>query len=178
MEPEELIERLNIALGEFCREEPDLFLQDAHEEAISTAFIKYLTNIFEHLNLNIDGQWDKRMIDNVVQKKQTDFLITQLPISKRNSGEIIDDETIRKEVLPDIILHRRQDCNHNFLAIEIKKSTNLKTASKSYDHLKLSVYTNSDLNYNYGAYIEFCTGKDYKNEDPFSLIIFQNGVEL
>jgi hypothetical protein len=177
MEVAEILSRLGLALSKFCEVEYDLLEQDAHEEAISTALIKYLEINFADLGLNIDGQYDKRWDNDELKKKETQFLITQLPASKM-AGKEIEDKWVLKQVLPDVIIHSRKNNRNNFLVIEIKKSTNKNADDREYDFLKLQVFTGSDLKYEYGAFIEFKTGKDYKTDSSFNITLFNNGQIL
>lgn len=176
MEFDELIATLNASLSQFCASESGLLSDDTHEEAISSKLMQYFSGHFAHLQLDIDGQYDKRKINGITEKKRTDFLTSQLPESKRSSGIIIDDDTIRKEVLPDIIFHIRENGDNNFLAIEVKKSTNKNKADREYDKIKLSVYTSGDLRYRYGAFIDFKTGQDFISENPYDLEVYINGA--
>lgn len=175
MQLEEVARRLHQALGEFTICEKELLIQDAHKEAISTSLITYLKRQFPDFPYAIDGQYDKRIIDSELYKKHTEFLIEKLPKSKIPKRLRQGQATLKKEILPDIIFHDRKSSNHNFLVIEIKKSTNVSNAERKFDLVKLEVMTSQDLHYCFGAFIDFKTGKDYTTLEPYKLKLVQNG---
>lgn len=172
---DELVKRLSNAINEFIETEFELLIQDAHEEAISTALIPYFKNNFPDFPYHIDGQYDKRIVNNRLIKKQTDFLLEQLPKNKLPKHLIEGQKTIRKDILPDIIFHDRRSPDHNFLVVEIKKSTNKHKDDREFDLLKLKILTTFDLNYNFGAFIDFKAGNDFNVNDPYSFMIFEKG---
>lgn len=65
-------------------------------------------------------------------------------------------ENFPKGIIPDILLHKRNENNHNILAIEFKGYWNGKNREK--DHLKIKEFTNQTSNdpyrYGLGAVIE------------------------
>lgn len=178
MESKELVRRLHKALEEFLTSEKELLIQDAHEEAISTSLIPYLKREFSDFPFVIDGQYDKRIIDSELYKKHTEFLIERLPKSKVPKRLLKGQATLKKEILPDIIFHDRNSSNHNFLVIEIKKSTNKNKADREFDMIKLKVMTSQDLCYSYGAFIDFSTGIEYSAQEPYKLKIIQKGTDI
>lgn len=173
---EELRDRLTIALLDFTENEVGLLEQDAHEEAISTALVAYLRNNFAEFDYHFDGQYDKRIYQNQVVKKTTEFLLSQLPESKIPKGHNKNIDIVKKQVLPDVILHDRNSPSHNFLVIEVKKTTNKNKQDRDYDILKLETFTSRDLNYRFGVFIDFRTGADYNPTDPFSMDIIVDGI--
>jgi len=175
LDVEELVKRLERALSSFLGKESELILQDAHEESISCALIPYLREEFNDWPYHIDSQYDKRIVKNELIKKQVRFLVRDLPKSKIPQDVPHDSETVVKTVLPDIIFHDRQSPNHNFLVIEIKKSTNTNKDDRDFDLLKLRVITTYELRYSFGAFIEISTGKEHDQEKPFSLKLFVRG---
>lgn len=175
IEPEELIERLKRALSQFIAKEIELIRQDAHEEAISCAFIPYLREEFKDWPFHIDSQYNKRIVNDELIKKQVKFLLRHLPKSKIPQNVPHDSETVVKSILADVIFHDRESPSHNLLVIEIKKSTNTNRDDRDYDQLKLRVITKYELKYSFGAFVEFSTGKYHDQEKPFSLEVIANG---
>ncbi|MHB9955769.1 hypothetical protein [Vibrio campbellii] len=67
-----------------------------------------------------------------------------------------DSEVISRNVVPDIIIHRR-GTRENLLAVEIKKVCNGENRYK--DHAKLAAFK-SQLGYRHTLFIDFLTGDD------------------
>jgi len=166
---------LTNALNEFVKMEHKLLEQDPREEAISSAMIPHLKRSFSFWTLNIDHNYDKRILQGAVVKKVTSFLRTELPIGhipnfQRNA------ETIEKEILPDIIFHDGMSSANNFLVIETKKSTNKNKDDRDYDIAKLEKLTTFDLAYNFGAFIEISTGFHLASKLPFLIRLIEKGT--
>jgi len=70
--------------------------------------------------------------------------------------KLIDGTTIRKSIIPDIIIHKRGK-RDNYIAIEVKKNYGLgspSVASRIYDILKLeALIQDKSYNYKYGYFI-------------------------
>lgn len=79
-------------------------------------------------------------------------------------------EKLKQNVIPDIIIHKRGECN-NFIAIEVKTWWNKSKVSE--DKNKLIELTTSKYNYKYGISIII-----NKNRDKVSKVIFYKGKEL
>lgn len=173
-----LIERLNKAIELFLSKESTLLMQDAHEEAISASLISYLKSEFDDFKYHIDSQYDKRIIDSELYRKHTDFLIERLPKSKIPKKCYKGQKVVKKEILPDIIFHDRDSSGHNFLVIEIKKSKNQNKDDRDFDLLKLQVMTSLDFYYDFGIFIDFFTGDDFRPDNPYTLKIVKNGKLL
>lgn len=156
------------ALKEFVISQRVLLEQDSREESISSALIPCLKKHFDFWTLNIDHQYDKRILDSEAVKKTTSFLRNELP-SKRIPKSQSENERIKKEILPDIIFHDRISSENNFLVIEIKKSTNTNAADRTYDITKLEKLTTSDLGYIFGAFVDIATGSDIGSRQPFMI---------
>ena len=171
-----MIDKLRQALINLNKEDQELLLQDVHEASITGRLVEHLAYTFSDFDYYIDTQYNKRILDNEVVKKQMDILFEKLPADRWPITWDKNQKTVRKELLPDIIFHDRQSQNHNFLVIEIKKSTNKNASDREWDFVKLSEMTSRDLNYRFGAFIELTTGKEYSSEKPFSITIFENGT--
>jgi hypothetical protein len=170
-----MVDQLKLALKNFVDHESELLIQDAHEGSITGLLIEYLAESFDDFDYSIDTQYNKRILDNELINKEADFLISTLPLDKWPKTWEKNQEYIKKEILPDIIFHDRQSSNHNYLIIEIKKSTNKNKLDREWDLTKLSQMTMSGLNYKYGVFIDFKTGAEYDSNNPYNLTIFENG---
>lgn len=174
MNLKKLVPRLHNCFGKFVSNETELLKQNAHEEAITSCLLRYLTEEFSDFPYHIDSQYDRRIVNNKIIKKHIEILENELP-------EFLDDEIkvkdgrLRKEILPDIIFHDRNSFGHNFLVIEVKKSTNKNRIQREWDYLKLRIMTTRDLNYKYGVFVEFHTGTEFDNKSAYRFEIFADG---
>jgi len=178
MEFQILKEKLSACILRFCLDQAKLLIIDVQEQSITNALSKYLEVDFNELGLDINVDFNKRIVEDVYIKKQLDFLVGELHHSKMRGGEFINEAYYRKAVLPDIIFHDIKTSANNFLVIEIKKSTNKNKQDRDFDILKLQVFTRDDLSYQFGAFIEFKTGEEYDEQAPFCIRYFINGVEM
>lgn len=163
------------ALDKFISEQFELLIQDAHEGAITGLMIEYLAEAFDDYEFSIDTQYNKKILDNQLIKKEAEFLIDSLPLKKWPKTWDKDQEFVKREILPDIIFHDRSSSNHNFLIIEVKKSTNKSISEREWDLLKLSAMTAGGLNYEYGLFVDFKTGKDFQDSSPYDIMIYEKG---
>jgi hypothetical protein len=170
-----MVDQLRKALKDFVDNESDLLVQDSHEGAITGQLIEYLAESFDDFDYSIDTQYNKRILDNELINKEADFLISSLPIDKWPKTWNENQEYTKKEILPDIIFHDRQSSNHNFIIIEVKKSTNKSKSDREWDFIKLSEMIKGGLNYRFGVFIDFTTGEAFDKGKPFSLTIFEKG---
>ena len=170
-----MVDQLKSALKNFVDHESELLIQDAHEGSITGLLIEYLAESFDDFDYSIDTQYNKRILDNELINKEADFFISTLPLDKWPKTWENNQEYIKKEILPDIIFHDRQSSNHNYLIIEVKKSTNKNKSDREWDLTKLSQMTLGGLNYKYGVFIDFMTGEDYNPNNPYNLTIFEKG---
>jgi hypothetical protein len=102
-----------------------------------------------------------------------DFLIGSLPLGKWPKTWEKGQEYTKKEILPDIIFHDRHSGTHNYMMIEVEKSTNTDKSERAWDLIKLAHVTNDGLNYRFGVFVDFKTGIEFNNEKPFDLIVFE-----
>lgn len=175
MTVQELREKIEKAIHCFIENEIDLIRQDAHEEAISTHLFTYIKGEFKDFPWHIDHQYDKRIINNKVVKKRTKFTIDQLPKSKIHKNFTANESTLIKAILPVIIFHDRRSQKHNFLAIEVKKTTNKAPEDRAFDKLKLEVMTAIDLKYAYGLFLDLKTGEEFDPDNPFEMNFISDG---
>lgn len=170
-----MINHLRTALNDFVVKESELLKQDSHVGSITGHLIKYLENSFSNFKFSIDTQYNKRVLDNVLINKEADFLINSLPLNKWPLTWENGQQYIKREILPDIIFHDQQSRDHNYIIIEIKKSTNKNRSDRDWDFVKLSEMTKGELNYRYGVFIDFMTGKEFNENKPYYLTIFEKG---
>ncbi|MCD6437284.1 MAG: hypothetical protein J7L56_03335 [Halomonas sp.] len=123
-------------LDEFVDEQAQLLENDASEQAISHQLAMKLCPHFP--DWDVDCEYNRKM--EVVKK---------LIYAVSPTGE-----SIERNVVPDIIIHRRMT-TENLLAVEIKKSTNQEQSFK--DLAKLSAFR-GQLGYQNSLFIRFLTG--------------------
>lgn len=170
-----LILRIKTALNKFAVEQDVIIRQDAHEEALTGLLLGYFRNEFSDLDFDIDTQYNKRILENELVNKQAEFLIANLPLKEWPLNWENGQKNIRKEILPDFIFHNRESANHNFLIVELKKSTNKDLADRAWDHLKLKEMTRRELNYDYGLFVDLNTGSDYEMGNFYHLTFYADG---
>lgn len=175
MKLDEFLENLRNALWEFSKDRSAILQQDVHEDAITGEFAQYLKSHFGAFPYSMNHNYNRRFINNHLVRKQVEFLIAELPPSRIPKNTNPADERVLKDILPDIIFHDLHSPDHNFLMLEIKKSTNKDKDDRAMDLLKLKVSTSRYLNYDYGAFIDFKTGNEYDANQPFSMTIFEKG---
>jgi hypothetical protein len=170
-----LILRIKSVLDNFIIAEKELLVQDSHEEAITGSLLGFLRQEFTDLEFDIDTQYNRRILDNELMVKTAEFLIYKLPLNKWPAYWEGGQKSIKKEILPDFIFHKRQNSENNFLIIELKKSTNKDSADRDWDHLKLREMTRRELNYDYGLFIELSTGADYGVGNNYAIVQYSDG---
>ena len=130
------------AIKEFIKNEGELLEMDVSERCITHSFANYLDKEigFINSNLKVDVEYN-RHIKNI---KTTGW------------------EVQPRKFIPDIVVHRRKT-DENKLAVEIKKSTNKNKMAHESDKLRLRKLVESEYHYEYGLYLLFKTGKDYRS---------------
>lgn len=123
-------------LEEFVDEQTQLLRNDASEQAISHHLAMKFAPHFP--DWHIDCEYNRRM--EVVKK----LIYAVSPTA----------EACERNVVPDIIIHRRMT-NDNLLAVEVKKSTNQEHSFK--DLAKLAAFR-EQLGYQNSLFIRFLTG--------------------
>jgi hypothetical protein len=176
MELEELVETLLGSVTDFTQTHPKLLLQNIHEDVIATELKSFLEKHFHAFPYEISFNWDQRIINNIQVKKRTIFALHQLPEAKIPKNIDLNDPVVLKEMLPDLIFHDPDSHENNFLIIEIKKSKNTNKNDREMDMLKLRAATSCDLNYKYGAFIDFKTGDDFNKDQPYDIKILVKGA--
>lgn len=157
MSGDEIEEMLGSALSQVKHEDADLLQHDVNERSLTHRLAMYLEE-------EIGEDWDVDVEYNRIGNHGFD--------PKRFSeGGFIDDipscsprDIAGKTVYPDVIIHKRGE-DQNLLVIEAKKAGN----QADYDYDKLNAYMR-DLEYEYGAYVEFTTGSaDCGNKITYKL---------
>ena len=133
-----LINGVNIQqlLNDFVNEQRLLLQTDASEQAIAHQLAIKFSQSFPEWNT--DCEYNRSM-----------DVVKRLIYAVSPTGE-----TCERNVVPDIIIHRRMT-DDNLLAIEIKKSTNRENSFK--DLSKLAAFR-SQLGYQNSLFIRFLTG--------------------
>ena len=146
---DEVIVNIKSSLSEMFKNDMILIDNDANERTISSTLICYLKEIIK--DYDIDSEYN------------------------RHGSEIktINSNTGQKIIIPDIVVHKRNNDRYNLVAIEIKKSTNPKREN---DEEKLKSLTEKDsYDYKYGVLIIL----DMDSPDSVSYLeIFQNGEKV
>jgi hypothetical protein len=173
MELNKLIEKLKEIFSGFVHEQETLITQNADEEAISTELVVYMKREFPW-EYDINGLYAQRWLDGNLIRKKVEFLVEWLPENKKPKGEPVPEKTVR-ELVPDVIFHDLNSDRHNFLAIEMKKSTNKDKEARKWDRAKLKALT-ANMRYSYGVFAEFATGEEYDPEHPFKFEVFVDGT--
>lgn len=84
--------------------------------------------------------------------------------------QLLNGEVIRKSIVPDIIVHKRNRRN-NFIAIEAKKTSNTSVASREYDILKLqALITDTRYAYKQGYFIDLPVLTIFESFTKFNLV--------
>ena len=124
---ERIRESIKRALDTFWERDSYLLEHDVNEVTITHKLGCYLQNNFE--DFDVDNEYNRDLDDP----------------KRFPSGTI----------KPDIIVHKRGTNEHNFLAIEVKKSNNPGTNE---DLTKIKKYIFGSLRYDYALYMEFDIG--------------------
>lgn len=84
--------------------------------------------------------------------------------------QLMNGETIRKQITPDIIVHKRNRRN-NLVVIEAKKTSNHNIASKEYDVLKLhALITDRRYKYKHGYFIDLPVTSAFDSFSRFDIV--------
>ncbi|UTA67562.1 hypothetical protein [Emticicia sp. 21SJ11W-3] len=175
---DELLTNIKNALNQFIIDHKSLIIQDVHEEALTSELLHYFKKEFQDLNLDINSNYNKRILGNSVINKEVDFLIEKLPIQYWPRNWENGQTHIKKEILPDFIFHNHASSQSNYLIVELKKSTNKNKPDRDWDFLKLIEMTKRDLNYKWGLFIDLKTGNEFNGVQPYSLIVFSRGINI
>ena len=158
---EDIKNSLQKAIKKLKQKDCLLLKNDANERSISHKLAEYLQQEFQ--DWNVDCEYNRNGGEDILG-----YITKKLNLSK---DEINWDDTEAKTVYPDIIIHIR-NTNKNLLVIEMKKSSS--SVNKKFDKEKLKKFTEKPLSYNLGAYIEFKTGPNYK-EEPIIVECYEKG---
>ena len=135
---EELIDIFEKAKNEFLEKEKTIIKNDTNERTLTQRLAFYL-----ELQLRKNIKYENYSVDCEYNRKKED-------IKRLKFGENTD----KKEIYPDIIVHQRKIKN-NLIAIEMKKTTSRNT-DKIKDIEKLEALTDrkNDYHYTLGIYFE------------------------
>ena len=128
-------EAVRRGLNRMAVQNAHLFDIDVNERTLTQRLATYLQDEFP--DWNVDCEYNR---DGTVPKR--------LQALKRR----------RKNVFPDIIVHRRGAAGPNLLVVEAKKSTDLNADNQALDYLKLSAYK-EEFGYVSTAFVVFYTDK-------------------
>lgn len=170
-----MIQNLRHALSEFASKESALLIMDSNESSIASRLVEYLSSSFEEYKLDIETRYDARVLENDSLSRQMDYLVTRLPLDKWPKAKNEDEILTKRDLLPDIIFQDNGSRNKNYLVIEVKKTTNKDMVDRVWDIIKLAEMTSSEMNYRFGAFIEFTCGEEFNESRPFKLKVFEKG---
>ncbi len=178
MTDKEVAQLLVLAIEVIKAKDKWLLEKNINEPSISHKLAETLQMFFP--DYNVDCEYDGNIESDIGKKKifviKREIVEAKIKLNKGEEETAIDDILIR-EVLPDIIIHKRGTNEKNLCIIEVKKSKSA-LIDCIYDEIKLQSYTtnynNNELNYQIGAFLEFETGKQnprhrlhfYKNGRP------------
>ncbi|QUH27787.1 hypothetical protein [Vallitalea guaymasensis] len=152
-----------LALNELMEKEHVLLKNNVHERAISYKLGTYIEKYFP--SYNIDCEYDRNA--KAIEDKKIIYEI---------ECEYGEKKSMPKKIIPDIIIHQREENYRNLVIIEIKKSCSKKT-SQEQDEVKLKAATTkvlSNLGYKYGLFILIGVKEDIGS---YQLIWYENGVK-
>ena len=117
----EIKRRIKSALSEVLNNDKYLLQKDIHERTIAHKLATYLQSKFKDYHVDVEYNGNILREDG---KKRIKALKSELRALGRLRGEEqnIEEETIERDVYPDIIIHKR-GTPENLCIIEIKKST-------------------------------------------------------
>jgi len=137
------------SLSEIFKNDRILIDNDANERTISSSLICYLKERIK--DYDIDSEYNRHG--------------SELKTIESNTGQ--------KIIIPDIVIHKRNNDRNNLVAIEIKKSTNPKRKN---DEKKLEALTKKD-SYSYKFGILIILDMNSPDSDSY-LEIFKNGKKV
>jgi len=124
---DDVIINIKSSLSEIFKNDMILIDNDANERTISSSLISYLKERIK--DYDIDSEYNRHG--------------SELKTIESNTGQ--------KIIIPDIVIHKRNNDRNNLVAIEIKKSTNPKRKN---DEEKLEALTKKDsYSYKFGILI-------------------------
>jgi len=181
---------ITYALNELDRNHEILFSSQMNEPCINHHFANYidkylLDNILDaDRNIYVDCEYSKNL--NKVDGVKNIFLTNEeASLYIRGYTRIVNEENKlnkqKRNIIPDIIVHKRN--GPNYLVFETKRKNNRSKKQKNFDLLKLKKYTthaDDCLNYKYGIYIEFYDGNiDFEQIKRKHIVyIYKNGIRL
>lgn len=118
----------------------DLFLMKGSERSICHRLALYMEPYF--LAYNVDCEYDR---DDSFKHKKIDL------------REFYEDDNDRRDVTPDIIVHKRGENEHNLVIIEAKKNDAYDAIPDRRDLEKLTSYIR-EYGYQYGIALQLITG--------------------
>jgi len=172
-----ILEKIHIALDTLISNDRYLLLNDLSERCITHKLAEHLQPLF--LGYNVDCEYNKN-INNAKNEKRISILREELTEKMKGHLKINNNSVpfIEKSVFPDIIIHKRGDCNENLCIIEAKKESSSDILNQ-YDEIKLEAYASNkygnELKYHFGFFIEFKTG--HLEQKAEIIKTFINGVE-
>jgi hypothetical protein len=127
------------AIQTFLERDNYLLRLDVNERSITSLIARYLAP--ELPDYHVDCEYNR---DGVNSKR-----IGHLGLNPD------EEDTEARTVFPDIIAHHRGTNEHNYLVVEVKKSTN--SASRNLDRIKLAGFKR-DLGYSNAVFVELLAG--------------------
>jgi len=126
MEKQDLIEILKFCLNRIFHEDKLLLEIDIHEDAINNRFTRYLSEILESDEINVDAEYNRHMSE-----------LKKYGVEGKNA-------------IVDIVVHQRGTDEHNIVAFECKKGP-----VSAIDLAKIYALIGPEFNYQYGITIEY-----------------------
>ncbi len=131
--------RLEVAVERLLERDLYLLTLNVHERSISHKLGCYLQEQFPVWDVDCEYNRDCHLLKQL-----------NLPPRDGKSGEDAE-----RRVLPDVIVHRRGDNDHNLLVVEVKTAWSRDT-DDDWDRKKLRAFKDADeLDYRYGYFLKF-----------------------
>lgn len=156
--------KINAALDELIQNECILLKNKVHERAICHKLGKYIEDCFKEYDVDYEYDRNTESLDKVKYIYEIEY----------EYGQII---TNAKQIIPNIIVHKREVNSENLLLIEVKKS-NSKKSKKDLDEIKLKSATSkvlSNISYQYGLFINLGVES---NTGYYELVWYKDSKEI
>lgn len=140
MKKREVLKKINNALDIFYQNDKNLLKIDVQERAIAHRLAAYLESLFEEYD--VDCEYDKH-------GKYT---------KKLEGIKECDPERKTNRILPDILIHKRENDNFNLVVFEVKSKTDATPCDIK--KLKLMTKNEGEFKYKFGILVRFRAERD------------------
>ena len=148
MNKDQISEKLQKAMDRLKKNDSFIISENANERSMTHTLAKYLVDEFPEYH--VDCEYNRMTDESGMQIKKQIY-------GTPNPDLVAVDDLDAQTVFPDIIIHRREDGDHNLLIVEAKK--NGRDARLDYEKLNAYMRNNNDggLGYKFSAFVVFDT---------------------